>query len=65
MIVFPPTPIPVIVEEKGKGYILYIKDNGMFDNDEFTIVLSSTGEILHITTKQFTLDTNFTYGIKI
>lgn len=55
-------PIPVITE-LGDGFILYVKSNGMFDNDEFTVVLSETGELRHFLTTQIRVQKNFTYGI--
>lgn len=63
-IVFAPYSIPVIVENGKEGYILYVKDSEMWDNDLFCIVLKETGELLHATTKQFVVSENITFGIK-
>lgn len=65
MITFPPYPIEVLTNEKGEGYILYVRSNFIYTNDEFCIVLKETGELLHMTTKQFKIVNNFTYGINI
>ncbi len=54
-------PIPVITP-LGKGYLFYVKDNGMFENDEFCVVLES-GELRHFTTKQIKIEKNYTYEI--
>jgi hypothetical protein len=54
-------PIPVITE-LGRGYLLYVKSNGLYENDEFAVVLEN-GELRHFLTKQFKVETNFTYGI--
>lgn len=55
-------PIP-ITTELGDGYILYVKSNGIFENDEFTCVLNSTGEIKHFLSSQIKVWSNSTYGI--
>jgi hypothetical protein len=54
-------PIPVITE-KGRGYLLYVKSNSSFENDEFAIVLEN-GDLRHFLTTQFKIETNFTYNI--
>ena len=63
-ITFCPQPIPVIVEGLGDGYLLYVKDNGMFMNDEFCIVLKEGGRVVHATTRQFRIATNESYQIQ-
>lgn len=57
-------PIPVTTD-LGSGYILYVKWNGIYSNDEFCVVLSETGELRHFTTTQLRVEKNFTYGINI
>lgn len=55
-------PIPVTTD-LGDGYMLYVKSNGMFENDEFTCVLNDTGEIKHFLSSQIKVWSNSTYGI--
>lgn len=55
-------PIPVTTD-LGDGYMLYVKSNGMFENDEFTCVLNDTGEIRHFLSSQIKVWSNATYGI--
>lgn len=62
MISWPPYPISVYTE-KGEGWILYVKSNFQFANDEFCIILKSGGELLHMTSRQFRITSNATYGI--
>ena len=47
----------------GNGYILYVRSNGMLENDEFTVVLMEDGGIKHFTSDQVKVWTNSTYGI--
>lgn len=61
---FPPYPLPVLVNNKDEGYILYIKSNGMFENDEFCVVLCDGGDIRHYTSTQIKIFVNRTYGIE-
>ena len=63
MVTFPPYPIP-ITTPLGDGYILYVKENGMFENDELAVVLDESGGIKHFTTGQVKVWHNETYGIK-
>ena len=65
MIVFPPHPIPVIIKnDMSNGYVLYIKDGGMFENDEFCVVSCGGGEIKHYTTAQLLIYKNATFNIQ-
>lgn len=57
-------PVPVSTP-LGEGYILYIKNNPLYENDEVTCVLFETGEIKHFTTDQLTVTKNSTYSINI
>ena len=57
-------PIPVITT-LGNGYILYVKSSGIFENDEFCIVLKETGELRHFITTQIKIEPNYTYGINV
>ena len=64
MIVFPPRPIPVLIKHNNcDGYVLYIKDSGMFENDEFCIVSCESGEIKHYTSNQILIYKNATFNI--
>ena len=64
-IVFPPHPIPVIIKhDKSEGYVLYIKDGGMFENDEFCVVSCIGGEIKHYLTSQLLIYKNATFNIQ-
>ena len=55
-------PIPVVTP-LGDGYLLYVKSNSMFENDEFCCVLNETGELRHFNTTQLKVQKNHTYGI--
>lgn len=63
MLVFPPYPIPVTTH-LGDGYVLYVKSNNMWENDEFAIVLSNGGEVKHFNSSQINVWHNATYEIK-
>ncbi len=62
MVSFPPYPIPVTTP-LGDGYVLYVKSNNMYENDEFAIVLSNGGEIKHFNSSQVKIWHNATYDI--
>lgn len=55
--------IPVITP-MGDGYILYVKENGMWENDIFTVVLEDGGAIKHFTSDQIKVWHNATFNIK-
>ena len=63
MVTFSPYPIPVTTP-LGDGYLLYVKSNNMFENDEFAIVLSNGGDIKHFNSSQVKIWHNATYDIK-
>lgn len=48
----------------GDGYIWYIKCNGQFENDEYTVVLLSGGGVRHFLSDQINIWTNATYDIQ-
>lgn len=54
-------PIPVNTD-LGSGYILYVKSNGMYQNDEFCVVLEN-GDLRHFITTQLKIQRNETYNI--
>lgn len=47
----------------GEGYVWYITEGGMFENDCYTVVLLNGGEIKHFTSDQIKIWHNETYGI--
>jgi len=56
---------PILVETPlGYGMIIYVRDGGSFSNDVFAIVLDNDGVIRHMTTDQFKLVRNDTFGIR-
>lgn len=48
----------------GEGYIWYVNDSGMWENDVYTVVLSAGGDIKHFTSNQVRIWYNETFGIK-
>jgi hypothetical protein len=63
MLFEPRTPIPVVTP-MGDGYVLYIKDNGIHENDVWTVVLKNGGTIMHFLTNQIKVHSNATYNIE-
>lgn len=49
----------------GDGYILYVKENGMWENDIFTVVLEKGGYIKHFTSDQVRVWKNATFNINL
>lgn len=56
-------PVPVTTP-CGDGYILYVKSNPLYENDEITCVLLDGGDIRHFTSDQVKVWNNATYSIK-
>lgn len=56
-------PVPVTTP-LGSGYILYVKTNPLYENDEITCVLLDGGDIRHFTSDQVKVWNNATYSIK-
>ena len=56
-------PMPVETD-LGYGMLVYVRDGGSFCNDVFAIVLDKDGVIRHMTTEQFRLVRNDTFGIR-
>jgi hypothetical protein len=56
-------PLPVTTP-LGNGWVWYVKDNGMFENDEVTVIMFDGGEVKHFTTAQIKAWHNETYDIK-
>jgi len=61
-VTFPQHPIPVVTP-LGEGYIVYIKSNGMWENDEACVSLCNGGQWRHFATDQIKSYKNSTYGI--
>ena len=64
MITFAPNPIPVVIEGLGPAWVIYVKDNGMFEDDEVCVALLEGGQWRHVTTSQIKSWHNKTYDIK-
>lgn len=64
MIVFCPDPIPCHTT-LGDAYVWYIRDNGMFENNEYCCVMMlNDGSIKHFLGTEIHINFNATYGIK-
>ena len=63
MITVLPKPVPCVTP-LGDGYIMYITENGMYENDEFTVVLWKDGSIRHFSSDSVKIYHNATYGIQ-
>ena len=63
MITFVDFPLPVVTEQ-GDGYVLYVKENGMFENDEWCVCMTVDGSVKHFVSSQIKVWRNETYGIK-
>lgn len=62
-IAFFPDPVPVVTP-LGDGYAIYVKANGMFENDEVTVALKEGGQWRHFSSSDIKSYHNSTYGIK-
>lgn len=58
----PNNPIPVHTS-LGDGYVVYIKSNGMWENDEICVAMNEDGQWRHFNTSQIKSWTNKTYGV--
>lgn len=56
-------PIPVVTP-LGDGYVIYVTNSGMFENDVWTVVLQDGGKIKHFATEQIKVYKNATFDIK-
>ncbi len=56
------TPVPCTTPE-GDAYVWYIKDSGMFENDELTVIMCNGGFVRHFNTSQIKIWRNDTFGI--
>lgn len=64
MITFAPNPIPIHVAGLGDAWLIYIKSNGMFEDDEACIALMNGGQWRHVTTSMIKSWHNATYSIQ-
>lgn len=55
-------PIPCVCP-LGDGYVLYVKPNGLLENDEFAVILCNGGGIFHFLSTDIKIYHNQTYGI--
>jgi hypothetical protein len=55
-------PIPVITP-LGDGYVWYVRESGMHENDVFTIILKQGGRVVHFTSQQIRIHSNSTFDI--
>ena len=53
-----------VVTPMGDGYVLYVKENGMWENDVFTVVLEKRGDVKHFSSNQIKIWNNATFNIK-
>lgn len=58
----PQNPIPVVTP-LGNGYVVYIKSNGLWENDEVTVAMCEDGQWRHFNTGDIKAWNNQTYGI--
>jgi hypothetical protein len=56
-------PIPVVTP-LGDGYVIYVTNCGMWENDVWTVALEKSGQIKHFTTDQLKIYQNLTFDIK-
>jgi len=62
-ITFCENPIPVVTP-LGAGYVIYVKSNGMLENDEWAIALEEGGDVRHFLSDQIQIFHNKTYNIQ-
>ena len=53
----------VVMTPHGVGYIIYVKDSGMFENDEVCVALMDGGKWMHYRTDQIKSHYNGIYWI--
>lgn len=56
-------PIPVIVEGDKKGYAIYVRDGGQWENDVWCVVHCEGGVVRHYLSNQIKVQFNATYSI--
>jgi hypothetical protein len=63
MIEFAPYPIPVVTP-LGNGYLVYVKSNNLWEDDEVCVAMEDTGTWRHFVSGDIKSWQNGTYGIK-
>lgn len=56
-------PIPVVTP-KGDGYVWYVRENGMHENDVFAVILKEGGFVMHFLSHQIRINCNATFDIR-
>lgn len=64
MISWPPYPLLIYVEGLGDCYLIYVKDNGMHEDDEAVVALKNGGQWRHVLVSAIKSFNNATYSIK-
>jgi hypothetical protein len=57
-------PIPVIIEDNKKGYAIYVRDSGTFENDIWCVVHCESGIVRHYKSNQIKICKNATFDIE-
>lgn len=57
------SPIPVSTP-LGDAYAIYVYHNGMYEDDEWTCVMTEDGQVRHFVSSQIKIWNNATYDIK-
>ena len=55
-------PVPVVTD-LGSGYVWYVRDGGIWENDIFTVVLEEGGKVKHFRSDQIKVHKNATFDI--
>jgi hypothetical protein len=56
-------PIPVVVESDKKGYAIYVRDSGTFENDIWCVALCEGGIVRHYRSDQIRIHYNATFCV--
>ena len=56
-------PIPVVVESDKKGYAIYVRDSGTFENDIWCVALCDGGIVRHYRSDQIRIHYNATFCV--
>lgn len=62
-VTYPPYPLSVITP-LGEGYVVYVNDNNLWENDEVCVALCDGGQWRHFSTSDIKSFHNSTYGIQ-
>jgi hypothetical protein len=55
-------PIPVTTKS-GAGYLWYVSDSGLHENDVYTVILKKGGRVIHCSSEQIRVNCNSTFDI--